>query len=239
MARTGHSEPPALPARRWSFAWKMSLRTTVLLMAFVGAALIFALILIDLGDLTIAEASLNGIEIILPLLAGMSAALIFAPDDEPILELMLSSPRPIEWVLYERLIVLAALQLGIGLIGSAIVAAQHSGEPFLQHVVRWLAPTVAMIGICLWASVWGRRTSYGVLMAVVLCAGMAIANDVLLIRFPDLWTIIFYVQPRDLPAERYLMNRLILILIGAALTGLVFYRLRDSEKMLGTGEKRA
>ncbi|MBK8020531.1 MAG: hypothetical protein IPK19_03645 [Chloroflexi bacterium] len=225
--------------RRWVFAWKMSARSTVLLMAFVSAALIFALILMDLSDLVLAEASFNGIEIVLPLLAGMSAALIFAPDDEPILELMMSSPRPLSWVLYERLTVLGLLQLGIGLAGSLIVASQPSGEPYGQHVIRWLAPTVAMIGICLWASVWGRRNSYGVLMAVVICAGMAIANDVLLARFPDLWTVIFYVQPRDLPADQYLLNRLILIAIGVVLTALVFVRLRDSEKLLGTGDKRA
>lgn len=224
---------------KWRFAWKMSLRSIVLLMAFVSGALIFALILMDLGDLVLAEASFNGIEVILPLIAGMSAALIFAPDDEPILELMLSSPRPVQWVLYERLLALGLLQLVIGIAGSVVISNQPGGEPFLQNVIRWFAPTIAIIGVSLWASVWGRRTSYGVLMAIVICTGMAIANDVLLFRFPQLWTIIFYVQPRDLPADQYLVNRLILIGIGVVLTALVFIRLNDTEKLLGTGEKRA
>lgn len=225
--------------RKWRFAWKMSLRSIVLLMGFVSGALIFALILMDMSDFVLAEASFNGIEIILPLIAGVSAALVFAPDDEPILELMLSSPRPVQWVLYERLIALGLLQLMIGSVGSLVISSQPGGEPFAQNVIRWFAPSVAIIGISLWASVWGRRTSYGILMAIVLCAGMAIANDVLLIRFPELWTIIFYVQPRDLAADQYLINRLILIGIGVVLTALVFIRLNDTEKLLGTGEKRA
>lgn len=224
---------------QWRFAWKMSVRSTVLLMTFVSAAIVFALVVMDLGDMVLAESSFNGIEVLLPLIAGMSAALIFAPDDEPILELMLTSPRPMKWVLYERLIVLAGMQLLIGVVSSVVMSTQPSGEPIWQSIVRWFAPTVAIVGASLFASMWGRRTSYGVLMAIVICAGMAVANDVLLIRFPELWTIIFYVQPRDLPADQYLINRIILILIGVVLTVLVFYRLRDSEKLLGTGDKRA
>lgn len=220
--------------RRWPFAWRMSFRTVMLLMAALSGILIFSLILIDLADLALAEGALNGAEVFLPILAGIGAGLLFAPDDEPILELMLSSPRPVRYVFYERALVLIALQGGVGLAASLVVAAQ--GADFAVHVLRWLPPTVAAMGASVFASLWGRRSSYGVLMAVVLCAGMALAQEVLLASYPDLWPVVLYVQPADVTPEQYLINRVLLVLIGAAGFILVVARLGQTEALLGAGD---
>ena len=56
--------------------------------------------------------------------------------------------------------------------------------------------------------------------------------------FPDLWFMIFYLDPGMVTADQYLVNRLFLLAVGGIALGLVLYRMRDEEKLLGFQEEK-
>ena len=221
---------------RWRFAWKFSFRATGWLLAFIAGVLLIARLLISLSDMKLAADSFNSFEVVIPLIAGLHSALLFAPDDEPALELLLAAPRPPVYLIYERLAVLIGLQGGLALVLSALTAVTTPSVSFFEIVVHWLPPTVCMVGLCLLATLYARRAAFGVLTAIALCVSMAFGNEAILPLFPNLWFMIFYVQPRDVTAAQYLINRLFLLAVGGLALALVLIRMRDEEKLLGFQE---
>ncbi len=221
----------------WVLAWRFSLRATGWLLAFVGGALLIARVAIALANSELAESTFASFEVIIPLIAGLHAALLFAPDDEPALELLLAAPRPPVYLIYERLGVLIALQGGLALALS-LLAAITQGANFLTLVIVWLPPTVCIVGLCLAATLYARRAAFGVLTAIMICVAMAFGREVILPVFPDLWFMIFYVDPNMVTADQYLVNRLFLLAVGVVAVGLVLYRMRDEEKLLGFQEDK-
>ena len=222
----------------WSLAWRFSLRTTGVPLALIAAALLFARLFISLSDMTLVAASFNSFEVIVPFIAGLNAALLFAPDDEPALEVLIAAPRPPVYLIYERLAVLIGLQGGLAVVLSVLTAILMPGVGLFVIIVHWLPPTVAMIGLCLLATLYARRAAFGVLTAIALCVAMAFGNKAILPLFPSLWFMIFYVQPRDVTLSQYLINRLFLLAVGAFALALVLIRMRDEEALLGVQENR-
>ena len=222
----------------WKFAWKFSLRATGGLLVFIGGVLLIARLLISLSNMQFAADSFNSFEVIVPLIAGLHAALLFAPDDEPALEVLIAAPRPPVYLIYERLAVLIGLQGGLALVLSALTAILMPGVGLFVIIVHWLPPTVAMIGLCLLATLYARRAAFGVLTAIALCVAMAFGNKAILPLFPSLWFMIFYVQPRDVTPSQYLINRVFLLSVGGVALALVLIRMRDEEALLGVQENR-
>jgi hypothetical protein len=224
--------------RRWRFAWRASVRVVGLLLLAGGGALLFAFLLLNAAGVIEAGGLLRlSLELALPMLIGLCAALLFAPDDEPTLELLLAAPRPTRWIMYERSLVLLGIAGAIG-FGGSLWLTLSSGGDFGVSVLRWLPPAIGIGGLAAFASLWGRRSSYGVLLTVVLCVGMAIGGETLLARIPQAWALIIYPLPGLITPEQYAINRLVLCLIGAVCAALVLWRMGDSEALLGTGEKK-
>jgi len=105
-------------------------------------------------------------------------------------------------------------------------------------IMVWLPPSVCIAGLCLLATLYARRTAFGVLTAIALCVAMAFGREVILPMFPNLWFLIFYLDPRTVTSEQYLINRLFLIAVGGIGLALVLYRMRDTEQLLGIQENR-
>ncbi len=225
-------------SKHWALAWRFSMRATGWLLAFIGGALLIARLAIALANSELAESTFASFEVIVPLIAGLHAALLFAPDDEPALELLLAAPRPPAYLIYERLGVLIALQGGLALLLSLITVMITQGENVIDLVIVWLPPMVCIVGLCLLATLYARRTAFGVLTAIMLCVAMAFGREVILPVFPDLWFMIFYVDPRRVTADQYLVNRLFLIAVGVMALGLVLARMRDEEQLLGFQEDK-
>lgn len=221
---------------RWKLAWRRGLRSVGWFIPMLGAAMIFGAILTTAGTTQISFLRLNTLEVVMPLVVGVQAAMLFAPDDEPPLELMLSKPRPIQWVLYERLAVLVLIYGIIGVMGSLLVTLLPNPEPLRLTLLRWLPPTMCMIGVGLWVSASARRVSQGVFIAVMLCAAMAVGQSLFLPKYDFMAWVMFYVQPWDVSPERYLANRIIVALIGFVAFMLTLLRLRDTERLLGTNQ---
>ncbi len=72
----------------------------------------------------------------------------------------------------------------------------------------------------------------------MICVAMAFGREVILPVFPDLWFLIFYVDPGMVTADQYLINRLFLLAVGGIALGLALYRMRDEEKLLGGEEDK-
>jgi hypothetical protein len=190
-----------------------------------------------MGNLRIAGLRFNALEVLIPLAFGAQAALLFAPDDEPALELLLAAPRPLAWVIYERLIALALIQGGVALIGSLLVLSLPDAEAPVTILIRWFAPTVCVTGVCIWATLATRKISHGILVAVMLVGAMAVGHEILVPRYPEMRWIMFYVQPWDITPDEYAINRAILIIVGVIAFALAIRMTRDTENMLGTKQR--
>ena len=224
--------------RHWRFAWKFSFRATGWLLAFIGVVMLLTHLILALARWDEAQAAFGSFMLIIPLIAGLHASLLFAPDDEPALELLLTAPRPTVYLIYERLAALAILQGVLALALTIVTAVTSSGINALDMIVVWLPPAVCMIGLCLLATLYARKMAFGMLMAIGISVAMAVGRESILPMFPDLWFIMFYLDPRGVTVEQYAFNRLLLIAVGIAAFALVLYRMRDEEKLLGIGEAR-
>src|SRR5690349_5087543 len=131
--------------QKWSLAWRFSFRSSGLLLAFVGGVLLLGRLLIALASMELAASTFSSFEVVVPLIAGLHAALLFAPDDEPALELLLAAPRPPGYLIYERLAALIGLQGGLALTLSVLTVITTSGANLADIVLRWLPASVCIV----------------------------------------------------------------------------------------------
>jgi len=169
------------------------------------------------------------VETILPLAVGMHIAFLLSPEDEESLELLLASPRPLAWVLLERLAVVVVLQGSVGLIGSLAIQGIAGGESFLLLTARWVAPSVFVGGVALWMSLASRKGVLSALVTLLLWGGLLMGSRGLERIFFS-WPIQVFMQPESVG---YARNRLALTLIGLGLAALAARLTADEERMLG------
>jgi hypothetical protein len=222
-----------------------SLRTSVRLISWVPAAVgaaVVALVCVT-GDRASSQpyAPVMIVEALVPLIAGMQAAFVFSPDDEPGLEVLLACPRRLAWTVAERLAVLLAWQGGAALLGGLAVSALL-GTSVLAGVARWLPPLLLLSAVGLMVTVATRQAVFSVALTLLGWFGMLSNADAsgggLLRRWPYLWPIHVYLQPGH---AHYALNRVLLLAAGLALMALAAtYLLRDEERvLLGTRSRSA
>ncbi len=226
-------------SRRWPLAWRMAFRVSSPWFAAIsGVTLLLTMLFPDLRG--------RGVEIALPLIAGIQAALLFSPDDEPALETLLAAPRPAPYLIYERLAAVFVAQGAIGFIGTILIAGITGITP-LAVVVGWLPPTLAAIGLGLLATFTSRRSSAGVLAVILVISAMLIGAELLLMRFSELFPLHFFFQPiyaqtaaqhfNTTPEMVYAINRIVVALIGILAMLRVALGMRNAEAVLGTNRK--
>jgi hypothetical protein len=175
------------------------------------------------------------VPLLLPLLAALSAAFVFSPEDEPALEVLLAAPRPLALTLVERLAVLFLWQGSIGLLASLYVAPL-AGESVASNVMRWLPPLVGLSGLAVYVTLVTRRAMYGVLLASLVWLVFAVFGDMIVARWPFAWPLHIYLQPDQ---AEYGLNRLFVCLAGAGLVALTAPRLLHDEERLLLGKRRS
>jgi hypothetical protein len=173
------------------------------------------------------------VEVIVPLAAGIQAAFLLSPEDEPCLELLLAYPRPIRCALLERIWVMAALTGSIALPGSLI-----QPEDVVLALVRWVSPAAWFCGIAVFTALLTRQGTFGALLVTLLWGGTLFGGDALLARWPHLWPLHAYLRPGDVLSAVYALNRGVLILVGLLLTALAAHLAGDPERMLGIRTQR-
>lgn len=227
-------------SKNWTFAWRMSFRMVGWIFPMVS--LLALAILSAFPDL-----QSRVIEIVLPLVAALQAAFLFAPDDEPALELLLSSPRPAAWLIYERLSAVLLMQLSIGLVWSVLISGIPGKPSVSALVVGWLPPTLALIGLAATTTFMMRRSSFGLLAAIFIYGAILFAGDSAVMQWNFVHPVHLFLQREGAfflgmmwnvsPDTLYAFNRVVVTLIGVACIGWIVYSLRDAEKVLGVGNR--
>lgn len=245
----------AVLRRPRQIAWRVSLR----LVGWIGlvASAAGVLVLVS-GDNTPptgmpVAGPLRAVEAVIPLVLAVQAALIFSPDDEPALEVMLACPRPISWLLLERLMVLFLAQAGVALAGVVMSRVLQPELDVPLALARWLPPAFFLAGVGVYVTLRSRVAAFGAAVAGVVWFVFALFGRGLMPGVPTFWPLTLlqpfiwafnpYLQPEDVLTADYNLNRVIVLSFGVLLLMAAVRYLRDEERVLGgarpakTGEK--
>ncbi|MBI5928533.1 MAG: hypothetical protein HY862_04450 [Chloroflexi bacterium] len=182
------------------------------------------------------------VEAVIPLIMGIQAAVLFSPADENALEILLTYPRPVAWILAERLGLAFLFQIIAVLFGVLIGFLFFNDHMLGLALVRWLPPTILLMGVGAYTTLKSRVLAFGVaITAVVWFTGLLFGPLLLpgmrvisLLHYPQpyLWAIHPFLQPHDLGWHDYWVNRALIALIGWFLIGRAVTYLRDEEAVL-------
>jgi hypothetical protein len=230
---TGRAVQTTWRFRQWR-TWRISARMVGWLPSLASAVAIGLLYAANLQEPMLLRRA-RVIESLLPLIAGVQAAFLLSPEDEPALEVSLACPRPFASIMLERLGVLLASQGSVALIGSVLIAPAV-GESIGIAVVRWLAPLLFFAGLGVWLTIVSRQAVFSVGLIMLLWFGFNIVSESLIARWPALWPISVFLQPDHVD---YALNRAFIALIGLALLAWTTTALNgDSERVL-LGQRRS
>ncbi|MDX2162161.1 MAG: hypothetical protein SF162_12620 [bacterium] len=224
--------------KRYSFAWRrarahMGVWQPVLsIIGMIGIGL-----LANANDPTARIIGLSAVAGIGAMVAGVQAAFIFAPADEPALELVLSAPRPVAYLIIERLIVLAALNGAAALVGSAafplLAPSLARSIEVGDQLLRWFPPFVCMTGLGLALGIITKKSAFGVLLVILLVGAMLFGGPGVLTALVEWgWVAHLFLPPEAFTADQILINRALLIAIGAALIAYSIALSREGESHL-------
>jgi hypothetical protein len=236
------STTSALRSGRWRMAWTMSWRLMSWISTAVSAGFVVLALILHDNQWWLAQfptfGPLRVVESIAPLVAGIQAALLFSPSDEPALEVSLATPRPFAWVLLERLALLLLLQTTVALVGNAAALAIVGHGDALVIMTRWLAPTLLLCGVGILVTMTLREVALSVLLVGGLWFAMLFFGDAMVIRWPYLWPIHLYLPLGRMIGSDQMLNRLLLCGVGIGLLTVSALRLNNSERLL-LGENSA
>lgn len=231
----------AIGKRRFRPAWRAAFRKMGWIPAVISVGLL-GLIATGLGGAMLQADAAHMVALVIPIMAGIQAALIFAPDDEPALEAQLAAPRPITWLVGERLAAVLIVQGGIGVVGTIISLILMPEQSLIIAFTRWVAPTLFLSGLGLYVTLRTRVPLFGAVVVGLVWFGFSIFGDFFLpgklfgaplnwIQ-PFLWTIHAYLEPTALGLNNYGLNRLAVGGAGLALITLACNGLKHPEMLL-------
>jgi pimeloyl-ACP methyl ester carboxylesterase len=237
--------------RRRQFAWRMSFR----MMGWIG--IVFSIVgivtLAILGNdsnnpFDIATAA-RVVEVVVPLVVGVQAAFAFSPDDEPGVEVLLACPRPISWLMLERLLVILFVQGAIGLVATVWTLNLSGEQDVWIALARWVPPALLFCGVGAYTTIRSRQPAFSIAIAGVIWFMFSFMGAVLLpglptfsplnIIQPYLWPLHAFLQPSDMSMRDYWLNRAVVLSIGIGLVMLAMRQLRVEERVLTGTLKRS
>lgn len=227
-------EPASRPPRDIP-AWKMG-RSAVgwLLPGLLGLGCAVCLLFYVADQVRFGGAALILIHL-MPLTGAVGGGLLFAPDEEPALELLLSKPRAPYWLLLERAGVLLAVLTAIGLAATgllALITPLLGGFTFFQLFAGWWIPTVALGGVAMACTFFARRVSGGVLVGLLLFGGLAIGGDMLVARYPFLWPLHLFAPAWSMEEGRFWVTRIVWLAIALWAASLAVRAIRNEEQLI-------
>ncbi|MBZ0321001.1 MAG: hypothetical protein K8L91_31590 [Anaerolineae bacterium] len=232
---------------RTQFTLQASFRTVGVwgLLASMG---FFLMLFSASGDFGLWEDKGRVVEIIVPLVMGIQAAVLFSPADENALEILLTYPRPVAWILAERLGLAFIFQAAAALVGVLISFFFFDDRMLGLALIRWIPPTLLLTGVGAYTTLKSRVLAFGVAIAALvwfvglffaplLLPGMPVIFPLNHVQ-PYLWSMNPYLLPQDLGWNDYWVNRALVSLIGCFLICRAGAYLQDEETvLLGTTSK--
>jgi hypothetical protein len=174
------------------------------------------------------------IEVVCPLAFGLHAAYLLAPENEPALELLAATPKPLGRLLVDRLLSISLVHGALALTATLVVILVWQVEDPGTALLRWVPEGIALAGVAVFASQLTRQAAFGSLLATLLWVSSLYGGDALLERWHFAWGFHLYLQPGTVAMPVYWFNRLILLLAGVILVLLGALLLRRSERTLGS-----
>ncbi len=184
------------------------------------------------GEVMGAYPMLRIVEIVVPLVVAWQATLLLTHETERPLELLLTFPRPVAFVLADRLGVIVALSACMALVANVATLTLPGAEALPLALARWIAGTGFLTGMALFLTQGSRQSALGVTFVTLTSFGLLFGGEALRQRWPFTWPILLYLQPEAVPFWMYLINRATLLLLGL---GLIIWSLgltRDEERVL-------
>lgn len=200
---------------------------------------------------------IQAVLIVTPLTAAIQLAALISPTEEPSLEMLLTTPRKFQTLFIERI----ALVLGGHFLGASIltlIAVWGLGEIYpATAATGWLSSILFLSGLAVFAGVRSRKSTVGVLMALLAWLVLGISGSEILSILPavplDTWQFPWprplgfiqpfiwishpFLSPNSLTAYDFALNRVIVGGIGLCLMWFSLTRLNDSEWLL-LGKKK-
>lgn len=220
---------------RLGFAWRSSLRIVGWLPLVVGVALVWLMFYASQTNLLPFFRHTDAIALILPIIVAIQAALLFSPENEPALEVMLATPRPPAWTLLERLTMLFILQGSVATVAS-LYLSHVTGESLAITISRWLPLIFLLSGVAVYMTLATRRAIFGVLVVCLLWIVLTLFGNYLVDRWPTAWPFHLYLQPNQ---AEYILNRLFITLLGVSLIGIAAVHLLGAPERLLLGRQKA
>lgn len=156
----------------------------------------------------------RGIEIIVPLIFGIQAAYLLAPDNEPVLELLRAYSKPLSTIMLERLLVSSLLNGSMAFLLTGGISALPNTESFGLALVRWIPTSIALVGVAIFVTQLTRQGILGSITVTTVWVATLFFGDTLLRVWPGFWQFHLYLQPNVIPWQHYALNRLSLCIIG-------------------------
>jgi hypothetical protein len=175
----------------------------------------------------------RAIETIAPLAFAFQAAYLLGPDNEPALELLLSYPKSLPRLFWERMLLVGGMHAAVALIATLVFTISWHAEGFGLALARWVTAGIALGGIAIFTTQVTRQGVFGMLVTTLLWAASLYGGDRLLTVWPWFWPFHVYLQPGMVSALTYWLNRLSLMTIGIGLTLLAVTLLKDEDRLLG------
>jgi hypothetical protein len=175
----------------------------------------------------------NAAEAIIPLAFGLQAAFLLTPENEPAIELLLSYPTALSRLLWERILSAALLYIGTALAVSMFVLFLTDGMDGVYIILGWLTPAVVLCGLSIFISQITRQGIFGALAVILAWGSSLYGGNAFLKVWPRFWLFHIYLQPENTTQVHYLINRLVIALIGLGLMMLASILLLNEERVLG------
>lgn len=175
----------------------------------------------------------RAIETIAPLAFALQAAFLIGPDNEPAMELLLSYPKSIPGIFFERLQLVGGMHAVVAIIATLIFATTWQAEGLGLALIRWVTAGIALGGVAVFTTQLTRQGIFGTLMTTLMWAASLIGGDQLVTVWPWFWPFHIYLQPDKVTVLTYWLNRLSLLTIGFGLTLLAIVFLKDEDRLLG------
>lgn len=158
-------------------------------LTWIASALILALGALVTFSLYRPAVSLSDLPFVLlaPLVAAVGIAFLYGVDNDPPLELQLSTPVSPHVILLARLALLYAFNLGLGVVGSVALATAHAEISLTPLILAWLAPMTALSALAFLLSVLVFNPLVSVLVCIALWFSQVARRAA--IALPELRTI--------------------------------------------------
>lgn len=225
---------------RIPIAWRASLRKMGGLPLVISLLAVIISIL-DRDTQLFPDQQLTIAQMVIPVIIAIQAAMVFSPDDEPGLEMIMALPRPLTWLVLERLGVILITQTIIAFIGAAILYITNPEQNPAALFFGWLPPALFLSGIGLYITLRTRLMIFGMvitgflwiifgLFSSIFQTGQIYPFPLNLIQ-PFLWAINVHATPETLGSD-YWINRLFLTGMGIGFLTLALNEVRNAENLL-------